>query len=297
MVEWSSLLRSRQIGHRHGAVLIGPLRQLRSRVSISSRLSGAVRQEATQEPEHFDRKTRSRPSIGLAIGVGALSPVREGIRIMFKPALFALGLLGSLSAVSAHAASDEADVAASPLQYRVTVLHRGVPMFEGEGRMGAGDPLALRQFVLARDNEGRGQSFVDSGVSVVLRQMHRDTGAVASTVNLDVDGQHFDAPISLKLVDEASSETTATLGGYLVKIEASVVQPKAAPLLPEDFAYLAPSLSMESLSLPNVAFDRGAYQVANAVLERGPGSLASATLVAPKNVARAADAAPLLAQR
>ncbi|WP_374590762.1 hypothetical protein [Aquabacterium sp.] len=212
---------------------------------------------------------------------------------MLKPALFALGSLGALSAIPAVAASSESDAATAPLQYRVTVLHRGVAMLEGEGRVGAGNPLELRQFVLSRDNAGRGQSFVDSGVSVVLIQVHRDAGVVESSVNLDVAGQHFDAPVSLKSGDEI----TARLGSYLVKIEASEVQPKEAPLLPEDFAYLAPSLSVESLSLPNVAFDRGAYQVANAVLERAPGAQASAMLVAPKNVARVADAAQLLAQR
>lgn len=213
---------------------------------------------------------------------------------MFKPALFALALLGTLSAAPASAAvNDELDTAAAPLQYRVTVLNRGVAMFEGEGRMGAGSPLELRQFVLARDNAGGGQSFVDSGIAVVLRQVHRDAGAVESSVNLSVAGQRFDAPVNLKL----GEETTATLGGYLVKIEAAAVQPKEAPLLPEDFAYLAPSLNVESLSLPNVAFDRGAYQVANAVLERAPGAQASAMLVAPKNVARAAASPELIAQR
>lgn len=204
---------------------------------------------------------------------------------MFKPALSACGLVCMALANSAVAASSalEADASAA-VQYHVTVLNHDAVVYEGEGRADAGRSLELRQYVLARDNAGHGQSFVDSGVKIVLR---------ASQVNLDVAGQGFEAPVAIKLDDE----TVAMLGGYMVKISASVVQPKASPALPEDFAYLAPSLSMESLALPNVAFDRGAYQVANAVLERPVGNQASAALVAPRNVARAADASPVLAQR
>lgn len=211
--------------------------------------------------------------------------VREGFRIMFKPALFAVSLVCTALATSAVAAPTAPDADASAaVQYRVTVLSRDAVVFEGEGRADAGSPLELRQYVLARDNAGHGQSFVDSGIKIVLR---------SSQVSLDVAGQGFEAPVTVKLDDEA----VAMLGGYTVKIAASAVQPKTSPVLPEDFAYLAPSLSLESLALPNVAFDRGSYQLANAVLERPVGNQASAVLVAPRNVARAANANPLLAQR
>lgn len=204
---------------------------------------------------------------------------------MFKPTLIVL-------ATACAAASATAATSAQELQYRVTVLSRNAVVFEGEGRTGTERPLELRQYVLARDNAGQGRSFVDSGVRVVVQPARRDAAAVSSRVTLGVPGQAAEAVANVEL--KLGEEWSADLGGYTVRLVATAVQPKASPAMPEDFAYIAPSLNLGSLALPNVWFDRQSYQVANAVLDRPADQQFATALVAPKAAARAFDVAPTL---
>lgn len=205
-----------------------------------------------------------------------------------KSTWLAIGLISAVIAPAALAAPDAPD-----LQYHVTVSSHGAVMFEGEGRTGAERPLELRQFVLSQDNAGHGESFVDSGVKVVLRPLQRDAAHVSAQLALDVVGmpRAAQATVEARLGDAASAE----LAGYTVTLVATALPSRTSPPVPEDFAYLAPSLDMASLVLPHVRFDRASYQVANAQLQRADGERFAAVLVAPKTVARAGDfAAPLL---
>lgn len=193
-----------------------------------------------------------------------------------KSIWLAISLLGA-AAAPAWAAPDVQDVQdvqgaqdAQDVQYHVTVSAHGAVIFEGEGRAEAQRPLELRQFVLAQDNAGHGQAFVDSGVKVVLRQLHRDAAQVSSQLALEVAGVAGGAQavtVASRLGDAARAE----LAGYTVTLVASAMPSRVSPPLPEDFAYLAPSLQLDGLNLPRVQFDRGAYQLANARLQRTDG--------------------------
>ncbi len=206
---------------------------------------------------------------------------------MLKSTLLALSLSCLFAASPSVASSGVQDV-----QYHVTVMKRSAVVFEGEGRVIADRALELRQFVLARDNAGRGQSFVDSGIKVVVRQTHHDDLSASSHLTLDVDGLTLEAGAAVDL--KLGEESTAEMGGYTVKVFATPVLPKESPAMPEDFAYLAPSLSMGSLALPNVWFDRSSYQLANAVLARPADGRFAVVLVAPTYMARSLEAEPLL---
>lgn len=206
---------------------------------------------------------------------------------MLKPTLLALCLACMAAASPAAASSGAQDV-----QYHVTVMDRSAVVFEGEGRVVADRALELRQYVLARDNAGRGQSFVDSGIKVVVQQTHHDDLGASSQLTLDVAGLTHEARTTVEL--KLGEESTAEMGGYTVKVFATPVLPKESPAMPEDFAYLAPSLSMGSLALPNVWFDRSSYQLANAVLARPADGRFAAVLMAPAAVARSFEAEPLL---
>lgn len=221
--------------------------------------------------------------------------VCEGIGAMFKTTVLALGL-ACASVAPALAASSSETPSDQDVTYHVTVLSkRGNVVFEGEGRVDSAAPLVLRQFVLARDNAGGGRAFVDSGIKIELQQSRHDDASVTSRLALDMAGWDHEATATVDL--KLGEESAAGLNGYTVKVVATAVQHKVSPLLPEDFAYLAPSLNMESTALPNVRFDRNGYQVANAVLDR-PAGQSVAALVAPSSVAaREADAPQLVAAR
>lgn len=183
------------------------------------------------------------------------------------------------------------------IEYQVTLLSRRTVVFEGSGQAAAQQALALTSHVLAADNAGHGAVFVDSGFKVVLKPEAGDDQTVSTSVAVTAPtnaaapagpAKQAETKLNLRLGEEA----TMPIAGYVLKVKAVAAAPLPQRSLPEDFAYLAPSLEANAATLPHVRFDRQAYQVANAVPELSAGTQ-TARLVAPSTPLLAEAAPPL----